>query len=120
VNSILNESLTSLRAHLPIFEKAQILQRWAGMIDVTPDTIPVISPVASTPGLYLASGFSGHGFGIGPGAAKLMADLTLGGLAIDVQPAQVSFEFVEADVPAAVISCEYDIRYRTSVSSLAS
>ena len=49
-----------------------------------------------------------------------MADLTLGGLAIDVQPAQVSFEFVEADVPAAVISCEYDIRYRTSVSSLAS
>lgn len=52
--------------------------------------------------------------------AKLMADLTLGGVAIDVQPAQVSFEFVEADVPAAVISCEYDIRYRTSVSSLAS
>jgi hypothetical protein len=51
--------------------------------------------------------------------AKLMADLTLGGLAIDVQPAQVSFEFVEADTPAAVISCEFDIRYRTSVSSLA-
>jgi hypothetical protein len=51
---------------------------------------------------------------------KLMADLTLGGLAIDVQPAQVSFDFVEADVPAAVIACEYDVRYRTSVSSLAS
>jgi hypothetical protein len=50
--------------------------------------------------------------------AKLMADLTLGGLSIDVQPAQVSFDFVEADVPAAVISCEFDIRYRTSVSSL--
>ena len=50
--------------------------------------------------------------------SKLMADLTLGGIAIDVQPAQVSFEFVEADVPAAVISCEFDIRYRTSVSSL--
>lgn len=52
--------------------------------------------------------------------SKLMADLTLGGLAIDVQPAQVSFDFVEADVPAAVIACEYDVRYRTSVSSLAS
>lgn len=51
--------------------------------------------------------------------AKLMADLTLGGLAIDVQPAQVTFDFVEADVPAAVIACEYDIRYRTSVLSLA-
>ena len=50
--------------------------------------------------------------------AKLMTDLTLGGLAIDVQPAQVTFDFVEADVPAAVIACEYDIRYRTSVLSL--
>lgn len=52
--------------------------------------------------------------------SKLMADLSLGGLAIDVQPVSVSFEFVEADTPAAVIACEYDIRYRTSVSSLAS
>lgn len=52
--------------------------------------------------------------------SKLMADLTLGGLVIDVQPAQVSFDFVEADTPAGVIACEYDVRYRTSVSSLAS
>ena len=50
--------------------------------------------------------------------SKLMADLTLGGLAMDIQPAQVAFEFVEADVPAAVISCEFDILYRTSVSSI--
>jgi glycine/D-amino acid oxidase-like deaminating enzyme len=75
VNAILDESLASLRAHLPIFENAQILQRWAGMIDVTPDTVPAIGPVLQQPGLYVASGFSGHGFGIGPGAAKLMADL---------------------------------------------
>jgi glycine/D-amino acid oxidase-like deaminating enzyme len=75
VNAILDESFTSLRAHLPIFENAKILQRWAGMIDVTPDTVPVIGPVPQQPGLYVASGFSGHGFGIGPGAGRLMADL---------------------------------------------
>lgn len=75
VNAILDESLANLRAHLPLFENAQVLQRWAGMIDVTPDTVPVIGPVPQQPGLYLASGFSGHGFGIGPGAGKLMADL---------------------------------------------
>ena len=36
--------------------------------------------------------------------SKLMADLTLGGLAIDIQPAQTSFELLEADQPAGVIS----------------
>lgn len=51
--------------------------------------------------------------------SKLMADLTLGGVAIDIQPQSVSFEMVEADQPAGVISCEYLIRYRTSVTNLA-
>jgi hypothetical protein len=51
--------------------------------------------------------------------SKLMADLTLGGVAMDVQPQSVSFEMVEADQPAGVISCDYLIRYRTSVANLA-
>ncbi len=51
--------------------------------------------------------------------AKLMADLTLGGYAIDVQPQGVNFELVEADQPAGVISCDYLIRYRSSVTNLA-
>lgn len=50
---------------------------------------------------------------------KLMADLTLGGYAIDIQPQSVNFEMVEADQPAGVISCDYLIRYRTSVTNLA-
>lgn len=51
--------------------------------------------------------------------SKLMADLTLGGYAMDIQPVGVNFELVEADQPAGVISCDYLIRYRTSVSNLA-
>lgn len=50
--------------------------------------------------------------------SKLMADLTLGGVAIDIQPAVTSFEFIDADQPAGVFSNEYDVRYRTSVSNL--
>ena len=50
--------------------------------------------------------------------SRLMADLTLGGYAIDIQPQSVSFEMVEADQPAGVISCDYLIRYRTSVTNL--
>nr|BAR25448.1 phage minor tail protein U [uncultured Mediterranean phage uvMED] len=50
--------------------------------------------------------------------SKMMADLTLGGYAIDVQPAQTSFQLLEADQPAGVIFCEYEIKYRTEVNDL--
>jgi hypothetical protein len=50
--------------------------------------------------------------------SKIMADLTLGGLAIDIQPVQVEFQTVEADVPAGVVMCDYLVRYRTSVDNL--
>lgn len=50
--------------------------------------------------------------------SKLMADLTLGGLAIDIQPLRVEFQAVEADVPAGVVMCDYRVQYRTSVTSL--
>lgn len=50
--------------------------------------------------------------------SKIMADLTLGGLAIDVMPATTSFQLLEADQPAGVIFCEYDVRYRSQVADL--
>ncbi len=54
------------------------LQRaWAGMIDVMPDTVPVLD-AAPLEGLWIATGLSGHGFGIGPGVGRVMADLMLG------------------------------------------
>jgi glycine/D-amino acid oxidase-like deaminating enzyme len=66
------------RAAFPVLEGAEIVQSWAGMIDVTPDALPVISKVGNIPGLHIATGFSGHGFGIGPGAGRLMADIVTG------------------------------------------
>ncbi len=51
--------------------------------------------------------------------SSLMADLTLGGYAIDIQPVGVNFEMVDADQPAGVISFDYLVRYRTSVVNLA-
>ncbi|MGL4309917.1 MAG: NAD(P)/FAD-dependent oxidoreductase, partial [Paracoccaceae bacterium] len=51
---------------------------WAGMIDVMPDTVPVIDRAPALPGLTIATGMSGHGFGIGPGVGRVVADLALG------------------------------------------
>jgi len=50
--------------------------------------------------------------------SKMMADLTLGGYAFDVQPVGVSFDLVEADQPAGVISCDFLVRYRTALADL--
>ncbi len=74
---ILDEALDSLKKTFPVFQPAQAIERWAGVIDATPDAVPVISALAQKSGLFLASGFSGHGFGLGPGAGKLMAQLVM-------------------------------------------
>jgi len=50
--------------------------------------------------------------------SKMMNDLTAGGYALDVEPRSVGFEMVEADQPAGVISMEYLIRYRTTLTDL--
>lgn len=78
-NADLNQqALNNLRQAWPIFEKAEIAEAWAGIIDVTPDSNPVIDQVKSIPGLTVATGFSGHGFGTGPAAGQLAADLMSG------------------------------------------
>jgi glycine/D-amino acid oxidase-like deaminating enzyme len=62
----------------PQFRDVPIVQEWAGYIDVTPDVVPYIGSIGAVPGLTVAAGFSGHGFGIGPGAGRLAADLATG------------------------------------------
>lgn len=66
------------RKALPKLRTVEPVQIWAGLIDVTPDVVPVISHAKEVPGLVIATGFSGHGFGIGPGAGHLVADLVTG------------------------------------------
>ena len=84
-------ALDALRADCPAFAEARVAQTWGGYIDVTPDAIPVISAIDTLPGLHLATGFSGHGFGIGPGAGRLAADLVTGDAPIvDAHPFRFS------------------------------
>ncbi|MBU6420238.1 MAG: FAD-binding oxidoreductase [Proteobacteria bacterium] len=74
----LRQAMRHLARDVPVFADAKVAQSWAGFIDGTPDAIPVISEVKSQKGFYIATGFSGHGFGIGPGAGRLMAEIVAG------------------------------------------
>ena len=78
VASILDEAMASLERCYPAFAGARVAERWAGVIDVTPDAVPVMDEMPGTSGLFLATGFSGHGFGLGPGAGRLVAELVTG------------------------------------------
>ncbi|WP_306579344.1 FAD-binding oxidoreductase [Pseudomonas sp.] len=91
-NPALNdEAMRNLKAAWPVFEQARIASAWAGTIDVTPDSNPVIGPVATLPGLTLATGFSGHGFGTSPAAGQLAADLVSQAAPL-IDPAPYRFE----------------------------
>jgi glycine/D-amino acid oxidase-like deaminating enzyme len=74
----IEEARSTIAEGFPFFRDMKVENAWGGLIDVTPDAVPVISPVESLPGLIVATGFSGHGFGIGPGAGKLASELATG------------------------------------------
>jgi glycine/D-amino acid oxidase-like deaminating enzyme len=75
----------------PQLAGVDIVESWAGMVETSPDVVPMIGEVGDIPGFYLATGFSGHGFGIGPGAGKALAAMLTGAdNPIDLSPFRLS------------------------------
>jgi sarcosine oxidase subunit beta len=64
---------------VPQLAGAQVIRSWTGIDGETPDDIPVIGPSRTTPGLFHAFGFSGHGFQLGPAIGAIMSELVLDG-----------------------------------------
>ncbi|MCY3601254.1 MAG: FAD-binding oxidoreductase [Gemmatimonadetes bacterium] len=65
-------------ARMPAFEGARLTDSWVGPYDITPDWNPVLGPAPGLPGLYLAYGFSGHGFKLAPAIGRCVAQSLLG------------------------------------------
>ncbi|OYN79505.1 NAD(P)/FAD-dependent oxidoreductase [Mycolicibacterium sphagni] len=74
----------------PGFTDAAITTSYAGCYDVTPDWNPVIS-ATSHDGLFVAAGFSGHGFKIAPAVGRLVADLVVDGRSNDPRIPETDF-----------------------------
>ena len=70
--------ISSVSAILPLVSQTPIFRIWGGLLDLTPDALPVLDQVPSIVGLYIAAGFSGHGFGIAPAVGEVMAKKILG------------------------------------------
>jgi glycine/D-amino acid oxidase-like deaminating enzyme len=77
-HALLDDTLATAAEIFPQLKGIRPAERWGGMIDVSPDEVPFIGPVAGAEGMILASGLSGHGFGLGPGVGLLAAQLATG------------------------------------------
>jgi glycine/D-amino acid oxidase-like deaminating enzyme len=72
-------SLAELRRELPALPALGVARSWAGYIDAAPDLVPVLGEVPRLRGFVLATGFSGHGFALGPIAGRLVSELIVDG-----------------------------------------
>jgi glycine/D-amino acid oxidase-like deaminating enzyme len=72
-------ALAGLKSVFPELGPVSVVRSWAGNIDATPDAIPVLGEAGSVRGLLIATGLSGHGFGMGPIVGRLMAELAAEG-----------------------------------------
>jgi glycine/D-amino acid oxidase-like deaminating enzyme len=81
----------NLARDFPELGQVAIAESWAGMIEASPDARPIISTVDGVEGLIVSTGYSGHGFGIGPGAGRATAELAEGDApAVDLRPFSLS------------------------------
>jgi glycine/D-amino acid oxidase-like deaminating enzyme len=69
----------AFRALFPHVGPLGLDRTWAGRLDLTPDAIPIIDQPGAIPGLFMAAGFSGHGFALGPSVGKQMAEWIVDG-----------------------------------------
>lgn len=87
-----------LAHRMPVFEQSEFVESWVGPYDIMPDWNPVLDAAPGTDGLYLAFGFSGHGFKLAPMIGKLLAQLVLDQpREIDIGPYRLA-RFAEGDL----------------------
>ena len=74
----LSASCRAIEGYIPALKDAKIVRSWGGWIEDCIDRVPVISKVDEVPGLIIAAGFTGHGFGSGPAVGLILAQMAAG------------------------------------------
>ena len=100
-----NTMMGRFRQLFPSLESVGVKRVWAGRIDATPDAAPIIGEANKLKGFIFATGFSGHGFAMGPIVGKVTAELILDGKpSIDIYSLRHSrFWEDDMDQPKAVL-----------------
>lgn len=71
--------LRHVQETVPALKPATLAHSYGGVVDLTPDSLPVLGRARDDlPGLYVAVGFNGQGFGLGPVVGRLLAGAVCG------------------------------------------
>ncbi len=70
------ERVTAIIPHL---KGVSVVRSWSGLLDVTPDGVPIIGVLPELKDYIIAAGFSGHGFCLGPIVGKLLSEMIVDG-----------------------------------------
>ena len=74
----LSASCRAIQGYIPALRDAKIVRSWCGWLDEAFDGVPFLSPVEEAPGLILACGFTGHGFGTAPAVGLMLSQMVRG------------------------------------------
>jgi sarcosine oxidase subunit beta len=101
-------AMRALAQAVPSLASAHVIRAWSGIEAYLPDMIPVIGPSATTPGLFHAFGFCGHGFQIAPGVGLCLSEMILdGATATPLAPFSIA-RFRQAAVMSERFRAEFD------------
>ena len=74
----LSDMAENLVKLLPLLKELNVVRQWAGLYCMSPDRQPIYDKIEQYDGLYIAAGYSGHGFMFGPVTGVVMAEMMLG------------------------------------------
>ena len=77
--ALMDASLTAAANMIPRLRDVRITRYWAGVIDMSPDGLPILDGATGVDGLVVVTGLSGHGLALGPAIGRIAAELATDG-----------------------------------------
>lgn len=73
----IDTALAAIKRAMPAFDGLRTGRCWSGLLDISPDGLPIIDHQEGPDGLVFVTGLSGHGLALGPVLGEITADLAL-------------------------------------------
>src|SRR5207302_4068229 len=77
--ALMDASLAAAANMIPRLRDVRITRYWAGVIDMSPDGLPILDGATGVDGLVVVTGLSGHGLALGPAIGRIAAELATDG-----------------------------------------
>lgn len=101
----IHRALRVMQRLLPDLADTSLGRAWTGLVDMSPDGLPILDGAAGPDGLVVATGLSGHGFTLGPVIGEITADLALTGATVyPIRPFRLArFREEPVEIPEKMI-----------------